>query len=89
MSPFGSDAFPKNSTQKAGSNENDWNEAECGMDAPAAEAGISTCTTPSLALLGSAAELPTPVVKSRIAASSVEDLIVNQQQLCQMEQSPH
>lgn len=28
VSSFGSEAFPKNSTQKAGSNEKDWNEAE-------------------------------------------------------------
>lgn len=84
MSSFGSEAFPKNSTQKAGSNENDWNEEEWGMDAPAAEAGMSTDTTPSLDLLGSAAELPTPVVKSRTAASRVEDLIVNQKQLHQL-----
>lgn len=84
MSAFGSEAFPKNSTQKAGSNENDWNEAEWGMDAPAAEAGMSTCTTPSVDLLGSAAELPTPV-KSRMAASRVEDLIVNRQQSQQLD----
>lgn len=56
------------------------------MDAPAAETGISTCTTPSLDLLGGAAELPTPAVKSRMAASRVEDLIVNQQQLQQLDQ---
>lgn len=56
------------------------------MDAPAAEAGMSTCTTPSLDLFGSAAELPTPVVKSRMAASRAEDLIVNQQQLHQLDQ---
>lgn len=86
MSSFGSEAFPKNSTQKAGSNENDWNEEEWGMDAPAAEAGMSTCTTPSLDLLGNAAELPTPVVKSRTAASRVEDLIVNQKQLHHLNQ---
>lgn len=77
MSPFGSEAFPKNSTQKAGSNENDWNEAECAIDAPAAEAGMSTCTISSLDLLGSAAEPPRPV-KSRIAVSRVEGLILNQ-----------
>lgn len=77
MSPFGSEAFPKNSTQKAGSNENDWNEAECAMDARAAEAGMSTCTISSLDLLASAAEPPRPV-KSRIAVSRVEGLILNQ-----------
>lgn len=47
---------------------------------------MSTDTTPSLDLLGSAAELPTPVVKSRTAASRVEDLIVNQKQLHQLNQ---
>lgn len=73
------------STQKAGSKENDWNDAECEIDAPAAEAGMSTCTTPSLDLLGSAAEPPRPV-KSRMAASRLEDLIVNQQPQLQSHQ---
>lgn len=36
---FGLLAFPKNSTQNAGSNENEANEEDCPYDAPSAEAG--------------------------------------------------
>jgi hypothetical protein len=85
VSPFGSDAFPKNSTQKAGSKLKLWNEAECGMDAPAAEAGMSSCTTPSASalpslhvLLGSAAEPPRPVQRRMAMSRAEDDLIVKQ-----------
>ena len=37
-------AFPKNSTQNAGSNENDPYELECSMEAPSAHDGTASFT---------------------------------------------
>lgn len=42
VSAFGELPLPKNSTQNAGSNENEANEFECGIDALAALGGIES-----------------------------------------------
>ena len=48
VSLFGALALPKNSTQNAGSKENEANEADCPYEAPCAEAGMVTSTAVEL-----------------------------------------
>ncbi len=48
VSLFGALALPKNSTQNAGSKENDANEVDCPYEAPCAEAGMVRSTAVEL-----------------------------------------
>jgi hypothetical protein len=49
---FGLLAFPKKSTQKAGSNENDAKELLCGIEAPSAVFGMLIVDAPECSVVG-------------------------------------